>query len=272
MIQVTFIGTGSAFTTRRRTNIALLVRHGGSSLLIECGPAILFQLDQANSAPNQIDYLFISHRHGDHILGLPMFLLMCSLGGASKSVTILGNQDVIRAGQELTHVAYPELDQRLDDVTWTDMPIDAPHRMQLKPSLKLSTLPTRHSQNAPVLALRLDFQESGHSLVYTGDTVYNEEIAEFAVGCDLLIHEANFSETLHPGVKAEGYGHSTVRQAARTAAQAQCDILALVHLASDCMGCEEQIHAEAAQAFDGQIMIPYDGATLYLPELESTKD
>ena len=254
MIQVTFIGTGSAFTTRRRTNIALLVRHGGSSLLIECGPAILFQLDQANSAPNQIDYLFISHRHGDHILGLPMFLLMCSLGGASKSVTILGNQDVIRAGQELTHVAYPELDQRLDDVTWTGMPIDAPHRMQLKPSLKLSTLPTRHSQNAPVLALRLDFQESGHSLVYTGDTVYNEEIAEFAVGCDLLIHEANFSETLHPGVKA------------------QCDILALVHLASDCMGCEEQIHAEAAQAFDGQIMIPYDGATLYLPELESTKD
>jgi ribonuclease Z len=264
MVQVTFMGTGDAFTTNRRTNVALLVRVGDTNLLVECGPTILYQLGRAVLAADQIHYLFISHRHGDHMLGLPMFLLMRSLGGSPGSLNIVGSEDVIQAGKELTHIVYPELDGRLEGVTWVGMPVDQPASVELEPAIKLSTLPMPHSPKVPVLGLRLDFHKSGRSLVYTGDTTYHEETAKFAADCDLLVHETNFSETLHPGVKADGYGHSTARQAGYTAARANCRTLALVHLNSDCIGHEDKVRAEAAQEFNGRVIIPNDSTTLYL--------
>ena len=264
MVQVTFLGTGAAFSTRRRSNIALLVREANTSLAVECGPTILYQLDQAGLAPDQIDHLFISHRHGDHLLGLPMFLLMCSLGGTPRPLTILGGKDTIQAGQEITHLVYPELDDRLDEVTWSEIPVDKPHSTQLMPSIKLSTLPMQHGRYVSVLGLRLDFQESGRSLVYTGDTSYNEKLVSFAADCDLLVHEANYSERLQPGINAVHYGHSTAHQAGLIAAEANSGVLALVHLNPEYVGREKEVCAEAAQAFDGQIIIPSDGATIFL--------
>jgi ribonuclease Z len=265
MVQVTFMGTGAAFATDRRTNIALLVREDDTRLLVECGPTILYQLHRAGSTVPQVNYVFISHRHGDHILGLPMFLLMHSMsGGESGPLTVLGSEDTLQAGQELTRIVYPETDERLQDVTWLGLPPDQPSSVELTPSLKLSTLPVPHSPQVPVLALRLDLLESGLALVYTGDTVYNQDITAFAAGCDLLVHESNFSRALQPEVVAKDYGHSTAHQAGLAARQTGCRILALVHLSPYYAGREDQVRAEAAQEFDGRIIVPNDGATLYL--------
>jgi len=264
MVHVTFLGTGAAFSTGRRTNVALLVQEDDTRLLIECGPTILYQLDQAGSSVDRVNYLFVSHRHGDHILGLPLFLLMRSLGGDSKPVTILGSEDVVHTGKELTRLVFPELAKRLLSLSWVDLPADQAGTIELGPSIKLSTMPMPHSPGISSLALRLDFGDSGRSLVYTGDTIYTEKTAEFAAGCDMLVHEANFSETLHPGVKADGYGHSTARQAGFTASQAGCRILTMVHLSPDSAGREDDVRAEAAQEFDGQIIVPSDGTVIYL--------
>ena len=264
MTRVTFMGTGAAFSTSRRSNVALFVQEGDTKFAIECGPTILYQLDQAGMAPDRISHLFISHRHGDHILGLPMFLLMYSLGGVPRSLTILGSDDVIRAGKELTHLVYPEVDGRIDQVTWVETPAQETSSVELSPVLKVSTMPMRHSEHVPVLGIRLDFRESGRSLVYSGDTIFTEELVAFAGDCDLLIHEANYSETLDPDLDITGKGHSTARQAGALAARANCSILALVHLSPDYVGREDTVCAEAAQEFDGRIIIPNDGASIYL--------
>jgi ribonuclease Z len=264
MVQVTFMGTGAAFATRRRSNVALLVQEGDTRLVIECGPTILYQLGRAGLTAAQINYLFISHHHGDHILGLPMFLLLYSMsGGQPGPLTIVSSQGALQAGQELTRIVYPETNELLGNVTWASLPSDRAARLELEPSLTLATLPVPHSRNAPVLALRLEFT-SGCSLVYTGDTAFDENIASLAAGCDLLVHESNFSQTLQPEVVAGDYGHSTAQQAGRAAALAGCRTLALVHTSPFYAGQEGQLYAEAAQEFDGQIIIPNDGATIYL--------
>jgi ribonuclease Z len=264
MVQVTFMGTGAAFSTRRRTNIALLVQEGDMRFVVECGPTVLYQLDQAGTTPDQISHLFISHRHGDHILGLPMFLLMCSLGGVPRPLTILGSRDVIGVGKELAQMVYPEMDGRLGQVTWIELPVRGNHSVQLGSSLKLSTLPMRHSAKVPVLGMRLDFYDSGRSLVYTGDTSYNEKLEAFAANCDLLIHEANYSETLDPDLDISDKGHSTAREVGEIASRANCRMLALVHLSPTYTGREELVREEAAQAFDGRIIVPDDGTSILL--------
>jgi ribonuclease Z len=260
-VQTTFLGTAAAFATQR-TNVALLISEKETNVLVECGPAILQQIGRSRASVEQIDYLFISHSHGDHILGLPMFLLARLWNDVARPLQILGNRHTLEVGKALTQRAYPELDDRLDKATWTELATDQPYAGQIDDSLKLLTLPTPHSQNAPVLSLRLEFAESGHSVVYTGDTQYNPNMAAFAAGCDLLIHEANFSERLDPDVAAAEYGHATARQAGQTAAQANCRSLALVHLSPNYLGKEDQVRAEAAQAFDGSVLVPDDGTTI----------
>ena len=121
-----------------------------------------------------------------------------------------------------------------------------------------------HAHETPVLGIRLDFGHPTCSLVYTGDTVSNEQTATFAAGCDLLVHEANFSETLHPDINAVDYGHSTARHVGRTAAQANCRLLALVHLHFEYEKQEEIVRAEAAQEFDGPVIVPPDGTVIFL--------
>jgi ribonuclease Z len=265
MVKVTFMGTGAAFSTRRRTNVALLVQEGATRILIECGPTVLYQLDLAGANVGQVRYLFVSHRHGDHILGLPMFLLTRLLRVRSRGLTVLGSGDVLQAGKDLTRLVYPELTEHLDSLCWVEVPAGEPASLELEPSIQLSTLPVSHSSHVSALAVRLDFQSSGRSLVYTGDTAYTEELTDLAAGCDLLVHEANFSEALEPGLKADGRGgHSSACQAGHAASRAACRTLALVHLSPDYVGREDEVRAEAAQEFDGQIIVPNDGATLYL--------
>ena len=69
---------------RAQTNASYLVRAGSALLLIDCGPAILQQLDQVGLTPGAITHVFITHRHGDHTLGYPLFLLWWLIHQAEK--------------------------------------------------------------------------------------------------------------------------------------------------------------------------------------------
>ena len=263
MVQVTFLGTGAA-PSAGRTNIALLVQVAGTQILLECGPNVLPQLQRAGTSTDQIRFLFMSHRHGDHILGLPVFLLRRSMAEAPDTLTVLATQDVIQAGQALTRMVFPEIAARLLRVSWTEMPADRRGHVALNESIHLSTFPTPHTPDVVSAAVRLDFLTSGRSLVYTGDTTFSKDLIDFSRECDLLVHEANFSEVLNPDVRASEYGHSTARQAGQAAALANCKLLALVHLSHNYAGREDEVRAEAASVFGGEIIVPRDGATLFV--------
>src|SRR5262249_9656409 len=75
MIEVTVLGSGSAPPAAGPTNSAYLVRAGGMRLLVDCGPAILQQLAAVGLTPGDVTHVFLTHRHGDHTLGYPLFLL-----------------------------------------------------------------------------------------------------------------------------------------------------------------------------------------------------
>ena len=75
MIEVTVLGSGSALPAPGQTNSAYLVRAGGVRLLVDCGPAVLQQLAAVGLTPGDVTHVFVTHRHGDHILGYPLLLL-----------------------------------------------------------------------------------------------------------------------------------------------------------------------------------------------------
>ncbi|CAJ1936929.1 unnamed protein product, partial [Cylindrotheca closterium] len=70
-----FLGTGAGTPTRQRSTTATLLRLGGSSMLFDAGEGVQRQLLFARAKPSHIERIFITHLHGDHVFGLPGFLL-----------------------------------------------------------------------------------------------------------------------------------------------------------------------------------------------------
>lgn len=72
MAKLLFLGSGSAFTvgTDNFQSNMLLISDNGEKLLIDCGSDIRFSLYQAGFSYKDINHIYISHPHADHIGGL----------------------------------------------------------------------------------------------------------------------------------------------------------------------------------------------------------
>ena len=69
--RVTLLGTGSPAPLMRRFGPGVLVQAGGKTLLIDCGRGTTQRLMQSGLRLGQVDALFLTHLHSDHVVGIP---------------------------------------------------------------------------------------------------------------------------------------------------------------------------------------------------------
>jgi ribonuclease Z len=74
MIRFVALGTGSTFPSEHRNHPAFYFEFKGTSFLFDCGEGTQRQFRFAKISPTKIDYIFLTHWHGDHSLGLPGIL------------------------------------------------------------------------------------------------------------------------------------------------------------------------------------------------------
>src|SRR5438046_10202425 len=91
-MRVTLLGTGTPFPNAERFGSAILVEVAGTKLLFDCGRGVVIRLTQAGVSPKEIDGLFLTHLHSDHIVGIPDLWLSGWLLGRSKPLPIWGPQ------------------------------------------------------------------------------------------------------------------------------------------------------------------------------------
>ena len=72
-LDVLFLGTAGSSPTARRGLPATLVRRGGDRLLFDCGEGTQRQLVRSVGLI-ELEEIFITHFHADHVLGLPGML------------------------------------------------------------------------------------------------------------------------------------------------------------------------------------------------------
>lgn len=197
---------------------SLLVRAGGLTFLLDAGEGVYASLKRCGFDISDIDYVLVTHKHGDHVLGLPTLLVHAK-----------------RLGKRLKLVAPADLDLRAllsavgipDHLDWVEArliePPAEPVLVLSEGAVRVYAAAVEHSH--PALAYRVE--AGGASLVYTGDTKPSRSLVSLARGCDLLIHEASYN----PGEEqvAVADGHSTTRQALEVAASAGAKYLMPVH-------------------------------------------
>jgi ribonuclease Z len=264
-LEVIFLGVGSAIPMRGGTNACYLLRLGSETLLIDCGPAILQQLDAVGVSPREISHIFVTHRHGDHALGYPMLMLWYQLNpSASLQTPILIASEATFAGlDELLRAAYGSLTSVAESAPRIVLPTDAPDIARIHPNIMLKTWPMRHSDFAPVLGMRIETRGpmlNKRVLAFTGDTGPCQNIAPLAQNADLLVHDTDLSATIHPQHAEGAFGHSTAQIAGRNAKAANAKHLALVHIDNVDEGQVLVFIEEAQREFEGKVSAPVAGA------------
>ncbi|MDR0766900.1 MAG: ribonuclease Z [Methanosarcinales archaeon] len=112
MLKITFLGTGGALPSKERNPAAIMVNREGELLLFDCGEGSQRQMMFAKTGLVKISAIFLSHYHGDHILGLPGLLQTMGFFDRVEKLEIYGPDglfEIMEAFEKLgTHkLQYP---------------------------------------------------------------------------------------------------------------------------------------------------------------------
>jgi ribonuclease BN (tRNA processing enzyme) len=217
------------------------------------GPDAPHRLAQEQLAWPNLDSIWISHFHLDHLGGLAPFLFGAKWApqtqGREKPLRIFGPeglQNLLVAIDKANR--YRLLDQRFP-VDLIELKGDA--QFEFLPSVAAQVFSTLHTSES--LAIRLT-EKDGTSLVYTSDTGFSEALITFCRGADLLLLECSFHK------KKPLETHLQLTDAMQIARECQPKRLVLTHLYPEWDGID--LANEAKSLWHGEILEARDGLIL----------
>ncbi|HEX3911072.1 MAG TPA: ribonuclease Z [Solirubrobacteraceae bacterium] len=289
-----FAGTGGSVPSARRGLPAILARIGGDRILFDCGEGTQRQLTRSIGLVD-MECIFITHFHADHWLGLPGMLKSFALREREQPLTVYGPRGLneLMADMRVIYGRPPyelnvvELDpaETVQREGYLIAAIPVSHRSRSAFGYAIVE-PTRPGHLDPQLAEQLgvkpgpDFgrlqrgetvdgvspeqvmgpEREGRKIVLSGDTEPCEAVKIAAHEADLLVHEATFTE--EEVDRASQTAHSTARQAAELARDAEVRLLALTHISTRYAG--GQLRDEARAVFPAT-EAPRDFDTIEVP-------
>ena len=89
-VTLSFLGTGNAVPTKKRNHTAILLNYKDQSLLFDCGEGTQRQFKFLGISATKLTKLFITHWHGDHILGIPGLFQTLAMLNYNKTLEVYG--------------------------------------------------------------------------------------------------------------------------------------------------------------------------------------
>jgi ribonuclease Z len=194
-MRVTLLGTGTPFPNPERFGSAILVEVAGKRLLFDCGRGVVIRLAQVQVDPKEIDGLFLTHLHSDHVVGIPDLWLSGWFLGRDRSLSIWGPPGTRSMAEHLVQAFGFDIRTRQatpDPLPGKGVEIDAKEIEQGEiyndSSTRVSAFVVDHGAVKPAFGYRVD--SAGHSVVISGDTKFCQNLVDFAKDADCLIHAA----------------------------------------------------------------------------------
>ncbi len=258
-----------------RNNPSTLLLVNDLPYVIDCGYGTSRQLLAAGVSLNRLRYIFITHHHSDHNLEYGTLFYNSWITGLPARVDAYGPTGLEKMTREFFNYMKFDVDTRIVDEGRPDpRNLISAHDFNkqgvvlVNDDVKVSAALVRHPPIKQAYAYRFDAKD--RSVVISGDTAYAPELAEFAKGADVLVHEVMYL----PGVEAMVRrlpnatrlrehllaAHTVSEDVGRIAAQAGVKTLVLSHFVpgDDPSITDDQWAQDVRKHFKGRIIVGKD--------------
>lgn len=279
------LGSASAKPNLNRASSAQLLQAAEHLFLIDCAEGAQTAFLRQNAklkawasenkvqgikrlSKTQLDAIFISHIHGDHVFGLFPLLSTMALNGRTKPLKIFGPNAL---GPVLTFYKSFWGDKDPFTLDFVPLKMKVPETVLEITGLEVKAFPLNHGietygflfrELPPCLYKKESYKP--RSYAYCSDTAPFPQLNDWVRGVDILYHEGTYMPA--DRIKALARMHSTTEDAARCALQAGVGRLLLGHYSSSVK--EDEIHGdylESARAVFKESYAVDDGDIFDLP-------
>ncbi len=292
MLRIIFLGTGCMIPTKYRNLLSVALIYNGDVFLFDCGENTQLQIKKAKIHLGKIKNIFISHWHGDHVLGLPGLLQTLNNINVVKEVniygpkgskkfiknminssivnfkikvnvieinskkkkTILETKDYYIYSYSLFH-STPVLGYSFVEKDKKNINKEKLEKLNIKSSPLLKEL--KEGKDILIDGKKLKskefiFTKKGKKISFIFDTIYDEKLINYAKNSDILISESTF---LYSKNKEDAYKnkHMTSLEAGKLAKLSNAKKLILTHFSQRYKDLSE-IKLEAEKEFNNVII------------------
>jgi ribonuclease Z len=198
--EIIITGTGNPPPDANRAGPGVLVKRDGLALQFDAGRATSMRMAASGVSCSDLDALFITHHHSDHMVGLPDIVMSRWISGQRSDdplPVVAPRGEAVRIAERMLDVWKNELTNRAEHTnrttrpSMTILPFDAGPETQAvwqSGEVVVTSIEVHHEPLVPAVAYRVDTPDG--AVVISGDTAVCSEMETLARGADVLIHEA----------------------------------------------------------------------------------
>lgn len=291
-------GTGSPLPDVGRAGPCNVVIAGKQTFVIDIGEGGARNLNLMGIAPSDVDAIFLTHFHSDHIDGMGPMMLFHWTGGATFPLPVYGPNGVqsivdgfnaaykIDNGYRIAHHGKKIVPPSGAGTIAIPFAMSSESQVILKRSgLVITAFKVDHNPVEPAVGYRFDYK--GRSIVISGDTSKSPSLERAAKGADILVHEAlqpNLVKKMTKALDDKGITntakitrdildyHASPEEAAQSAQIAGVRQLVLSHLVPPIPSryFYPAFLGNAKEHYKGPIIVGEDGMFFTLPANKDT--
>lgn len=295
-LHVVMCGTGSPLPDPSRAGPCTAVIAGDRIFIVDVGAAAARNFGPMGLPVGDVDAVFLTHYHSDHIDGLGELMLLRWTGGGNRAplpvygppgveglIAGLDQTYVIDTSHRIAHHGDQIVPPRGQGGDARGFPMPAAGVMQTiysEDGLQVQVFRVDHGPVRPAMGYRFDY--GGRSVVISGDTARSEMVARACDGCDLMVHEAlnvDMVEVARRTVEASGNArlaqilediknyHTAPVEAEEIAALGDARMLVLTHIVPAAPNglIEAYFLSGTGEMYEGPIVMARDGMVFSLP-------
>lgn len=247
-MKLTVLGSGTTVPSIKRSAPAYLLEANNKKILLDSGEGAKRRLAEAGKNLNDIDYIFYTHTHVDHVSELPAILWGSKYptNSRTRDLLIFGPKGFKKFFKKMLQAFWPQFKEaagyavNITELKNKKVEIDGL-------TIKTKSLDEQGNTIAKnSIGYRIEYE--GKAFVYTGDVGYNEDVVKLAKKADALLIDSAVAQPMD--------GHLTPAQAGELASQAKVKKLVLTHFYPAVERID--ILGEAKKTFSGEIVLAED--------------